>query len=129
MKGNKSMRLRPFEDYKTIKTTESIYSKHGNRWKLINTDKYLSSENEHKRCTNESTLRCFRSAGGREKNVYAYTKRGYVPVRNVSISPDGSKKIVRDYDFRGSEKIYDRARENFLRAYDKKYSLNKRGAK
>lgn len=128
MKGNKSMRLRPFEDYKTIKTTESTYSKHGNRWKLINKDKFLSSELEHEHYTKDFTHAVCR-AGGCEKTKRTRTSRGYVPVRSVLISPDGSKKVVRDYDFRGSEKIYNRARENFLRAYDKKYSLNKRGVK
>ena len=40
-----------------------------------------------------------RNLGGYEKTEKAYTTQGYIPVRQISISPDRSKKTVFSFDF------------------------------
>lgn len=106
-------RRKQWSDYKTIKTTRKEYTKVGSKWKLTDTDKFLSSERMHKNATDKKTLRFFRGLGGYERNDYRYTSRGYNVVRNTSISPDRKTKIVREYDFDGSKKVYDRAWKNY----------------
>ncbi len=113
-------KIKDFDDYKTIKTTRYEYTKRGSKWVLTGKDKFLSSPKMHKYATDEKTLKFFRGMGGYEKNDYSYTKRGYVPVRNTSISPDRTTKIVRTYNFKDSDKLYDRAYKNYCKRFDKK---------
>lgn len=114
-----TQKIKNFDDYKTIKTTRYEYQKRGNKWILTDKLNFLSSPTMHKRATDEKTLKFFRGLGGYEKNEYSYTKRGYVPVRNTSISPDKTTKIVRVYNFKDSDKLYDRALKNYRKQFAK----------
>jgi len=115
-----------FQDYKYIKTSEIYYTKNNGRWKETNKRNFLSSENEHKRSTDDKTLRYFRGLGGIEKVERRYTRHGYDVVKNESISPSGDIKIVRTYDFDNSGKLYDKAINENRKAWA---SYNKRRTK
>lgn len=78
---------------------KKVYEKNGKRWVLSKTEKELVSELHHKNATEKKTLDFFRSLGGSERNEYNYTSEGYKVVKNTSISPDGQKKIVREFNF------------------------------
>ena len=41
----------------------------------------------------------FRNLGGYERVTRAYTKHGYIPVKLISISPDGNTRITREFIF------------------------------
>ena len=41
----------------------------------------------------------FRNLGGYERVTNAYTKHGYIPVKLISISPDGNTRITREFIF------------------------------
>ena len=41
----------------------------------------------------------FRNLGAYERVTNAYTKHGYIPVRLVSISPDGNTRVTREFIF------------------------------
>lgn len=45
------------------------------------------------------TCRFFRNLGGYEKVERSYTSSGYLPIRLISISPDRTIKIIREYYF------------------------------
>lgn len=105
-------------DMKNIPMTETRYQKQGGRWIKTAQQKKIVSENEHRLATNDETLRWFRNTGGYEKNEYGYTKRGYLPYENVSISPDRQTKVVRKYDLNNS-KIRDAQ-------YERRYRIKKR---
>lgn len=45
------------------------------------------------------TCRFFRNLGGYEKVDCSYTSRGYLPIRLISINPDRTIKIIREYYF------------------------------
>lgn len=41
----------------------------------------------------------FRRLGGSETLTYAYTSRGYTPIKLISKSPDKLTKVVREFEF------------------------------
>lgn len=87
-----------WSDMKNIPMTVTRYEKRGNRWEVVQRRRGLVSEQMHQNGTSPDTLRFFRGIGGYERNDNAYTARGYLPVRNVSINPSRDVKIVREYD-------------------------------
>lgn len=113
-------KIKSFDDYKSIKATKTEYSKVGSRWVMIKKQKMLVSPKEHKRATDEKTLKFFRGMGGYEKNDYGYTFAGYLPTQNISISPDRKTKIVRNYNFAGSRKLHDYKLDLYRNQFNKK---------
>lgn len=109
-----------FADYKTIKTTRTEYEKKGSKWLLKDKIKYLMSEKQYDNFTDKRWKSYMKSLGGYEREEKAYTKRGYRTIRNTSISPDRNKKIVVDFDFKNSDKLYDRAILNYRKSYKNK---------
>lgn len=49
--------------------------------------------------TNVDTLKWFRRLGGSETAQRNYTNMGYMVTRLISISPDKSIKVVREFNF------------------------------
>ena len=45
------------------------------------------------------SIQFFRNLGGYERVTRAYTKYGYIPVKLISISPDGNTRITREFIF------------------------------
>lgn len=113
-------KIKQFSDYKTIKTTRTEYTKVGSKWKLKDKKKYLMSEKQYNNFTDNRWARHMRFLGGYEKADKNYTARGYRVVRNTSISPDRDTKIVTQFDFDGSRKLYDRANENYYKQFRRK---------
>lgn len=120
------MKKKTIDDYKTIKTTRTEYEKVGGRWKRVDQQRYLMSENEYKNFTDDRWASQMRSLGGYERADRRYTFRGYRVTRNTSISPDRDQKIVVDFDFNGSRKIYDRASKLHRGYYRKKINADER---
>ena len=87
------------EDKKEITETITHYIKVGSRWKetesktaQINCIYYINS-------VDPRTSRFFRNLGGYERTETAYTRKGFIPIRCTSISPDRTQKTVREYSF------------------------------
>ena len=78
------------------------------------------SEKQYNNFTDKRWASHMRSLGGFEKVDKNYTARGYRVVRNTSISPDRNKKIVVNFDFDGSSKLYDRANINYYKSLSRK---------
>jgi len=105
-----------FNDYKTIKTTHKEYEKKGSKWIKVGEKKELFSERQYNNFTDERWAKHNRFLGGYERAEKNYTSRGYRLTRNTSISPDRQTKIVREFDFDGSNKLYDRANNNYYKS-------------
>ncbi len=56
-------------------------------------------EKKYFNITNKNTVKFFRSLGGSEHVVKAYTKNGYIPIEIYSKSPCRTKKTVREFKF------------------------------
>ena len=81
----------------TIKRIETRFTKRGNRWIEIETtteeitpEYYLNTVD---------AVPFFRSLGGHERLIKAYTKYGLIPVEVQSTRPDGKEKITRRFVF------------------------------
>ena len=120
------MKLKNFDDYKNIKTIKTEYKKVGNAWKKVGTKKYLSSMKNHKYYTSDRTLKFYRGLGGYEKNEYSHTTRGYLPVKNTSISPDKTTKFVTEFDFKNSKKLYDNSYKNYQKSVASYYKKKRK---
>ena len=82
---------------KNIICTTTREIKNGSRWKAENTTTKKISGEYYFNCL--ESVPFFRSLNGKEKVVRAYTKFGYVPVRLVSTSPDGTERTIREFTF------------------------------
>ena len=109
-----------FNDYKTIKTTRKEYEKKGSKWIKVGEKKELFSEKQYNNFTDVRWAKFNRALGGYERAEKNFTSRGYRVTRNTSISPDRQTKIVREFDFAGSNRLYDRAYNNYSKPYRSK---------
>lgn len=73
------------------------FVKSGSRWVLVeSTEKAVPFEFYFNVL---DSIDFMRNLGGYEKTEKAYTTQGYIPVRQISISPDRTKKTVFSFDF------------------------------
>ena len=82
---------------KNIICTTTKELKNGSRWAAENATTEKISGEYYFNCL--ESVPFFRSLNGKEKVVRAYTKFGYVPVRLISTSPDGSIRVTREFKF------------------------------
>src|SRR5690606_39220778 len=93
---------------KTIPMKLEHYEKVGNKWKKVSEEKQMYSESKFKEFFTGKNLsdhkRFMRNIGAKEREVYTYTRMGYVPVKFTSTSPDDSQRTVRTIDLRQADK-------------------------
>lgn len=87
------------KEEKVITMTESRYIKIGSRWKETESKTMLVSYVNYMNVIDPAAVAFFKNLGGYEKVSLSYTKRGYIPTENISISPDRDKKTVRSFKF------------------------------
>ena len=73
------------------------YEKSGKTWKKISENRKDVSPEYYSNVID--AIPFFRNLGGFERVECAYTVRGYLPVKVISISPDKEKKTVRIFKF------------------------------
>ena len=73
------------------------YAKVGSRWKLVR--KQTESFNRIQYANTLDAVPFFRGLGGRETVTCGYCKLAYLPLEIVSLSPDRSVKVVRQFVF------------------------------
>lgn len=80
------------------RVTVKKYEKGGAAWRLVET--WIDGEKETGEYYSNvvSAIPFFRSLGGVERVTKAYTRRGFLPVKIESISPDGTEKTVRAFE-------------------------------
>ena len=80
------------------RVTVKRYEKAGAAWRFVET--WIDGEKETGEYYSNvvSSIPFFRSLGGVERVTKAYTRRGFIPVKIESISPDGTEKTVRAFD-------------------------------
>ena len=82
---------------------EAVYEKTkngtGKTWSKVpvKVEKIEVSEEYYKNIFDPKALKFMRSLGGFERVIKGYNCEGHVPVELISISPDGSTKIVRRF--------------------------------
>ena len=88
---------------RTINMTEYTYSRtaSGKSWKSKpdNIQQQILSWEQYLNMNSTTTCRFFRKLGGYERVERSYTSRGYLPIRLISINPDRTIKIIREYYF------------------------------
>lgn len=80
-----------------IEMTTTTYTKRGRKWAEIETK--TETINPIFYLNIVDAVPFFRGLGGHCRIIKAYTKHGLIPIENVSINPDKSKKIVRTFKF------------------------------
>lgn len=87
------------EDKKEITCTIKHYQKKGSRW--IETESKTEQINYifYWNTVDPRASRFMRNLGGYERTTLNYTKKGYIPVECISISPDRTEKTVRTFTF------------------------------
>lgn len=76
-------------------TTREI--KNSSRWTAENTTTETIDSEYYFNCL--ESIPFFKALGGKEKAIKSYTKFGYVPVRLVSTSPNGTERTIREFTF------------------------------
>ena len=82
---------------KNITCTTTREMKNGSRWTSENVTTEKISGEYYFNCL--ESVPFLRRLNGKEKVVRAYTKFGYVPVRLISTSPDGTERTIREFTF------------------------------
>lgn len=91
--------------YDNIGYSEASYKKVGNKWSEIGTENDKVDWEFY--FNTMDAVPTFRNMGGKEKVEVKYTKVGKVPFRVTSINPDGTEKIVREFNFNDIKRIKD----------------------
>ena len=73
------------------------YEKRGSRWKQVKTETAIVDYVHYFNVFD--AIWFFRNLGGYERTEMAYTTQGYIPIRQISISPDRTRKIVYEFKF------------------------------
>ena len=73
------------------------FSRSGKSWKKTTTEATQLTGEEYHNATDESWSRLNRALGGYERITRNYTYAGYTPVKIVSISPDRTKRVIREF--------------------------------
>jgi len=88
------------ERYTKIQITETAYSLKPGRKAVFQIDRVSVREISRKEyALIFAEVPVFRKTGSKELVTKSYTHSGYLPVRLVSTSPYGSRKIVREFKF------------------------------
>lgn len=80
-----------------ITQTRTKYVKSGSRWKGTETETDTIDLQQY--CNIFDGIQFFRNLGGYERTEMSYTKAGYIPVKQTSISPDRTEKYVWTFQF------------------------------
>ena len=94
--------------YDNIGYSKVSYKKIGNKWSETGTENDKVDWEFY--FNTMDAVPVFRNMGGKEKVEVKYTTVGKVPFRVTSINPDGTEKIIREFNFNdikriGSEKL------------------------
>ena len=81
-----------------IKMTIKNYKKVGSTWRLVNTEEKLINEEFYDNIINSKKF--FTNLGGYERHTKTYTCKGYTVTHINSLSPDRTRKTVRDFSFK-----------------------------
>lgn len=84
---------------KPVTMTEINYTKNGNKWEEENRKTKEVDHIVYYNVVDPRAVRFFKGLGGVEKVTKAYTKRGYIPVKVESTSPERTRKTVREFTF------------------------------
>ena len=82
---------------KNIVCTTTREMKNGSRWTVENTTTETIDSKYYFNCL--ESIPFFKALGGKEKAIKSYTKFGYIPVRLISTSPDGTERTIREFTF------------------------------
>lgn len=91
--------------YDNIGYSEASYKKVGNKWSETGTENDKVDWEFY--FNTMDAVPTFRNMGGKEKVDVKYTSVGKVPFKVTSINPDGTEKIVREFDFNDIKRIKD----------------------
>jgi hypothetical protein len=75
------------------------YEKRSGRWEAVETNSKMVDFVHYLRVVSPETVKWFRNLGGYEKIVTGYTRKGFLPVESISISPLRDEKSVRGFIF------------------------------
>ena len=82
---------------KNIICTTTKELKNGSHWTAENTTTETIDSEYYFNCL--ESIPFFKALGGKEKAIKTYTKFGYIPVRLISTSPDGTEKTIKEFTF------------------------------
>ena len=91
--------------YDNIGYSEASYKKVGNKWSETGTENDKVDWEFY--FNTMDAVPTFRNMGGKEKVEVKYTAVGKVPFKVTSINPDGTEKIVREFNFNDIKRIKD----------------------
>ena len=91
--------------YDNIGYSEASYKKVGNKWSETGTENDKVDWEFY--FNTMDAVPTFRNMGGKEKVEVKYTAVGKVPFKVTSINPDGTEKIIREFDFNDIKRIKD----------------------
>ena len=80
-----------------ITQTRKHFIKSGSRWKATETE--VDTIDLRQYCNIFDGIQFFRNLGGYERTEMAYTKAGYIPVSQTSISPDKTERYIWSFKF------------------------------
>ena len=89
--------------YDNIGYSEASYKKVGNKWSETGTENDKVDWEFY--FNTMDAVPTFRNMGGKEKVEVKYTAVGKVPFKVTSINPDGTEKIVREFNFNDIKRI------------------------
>ena len=84
---------------KPVTMTKREYIKNGNKWQEVSAETKEADHIIYYNVVDPRVVRFFKGLGGFEKVTKAYTKRGFIPVKVESISPERTRKTVREFTF------------------------------
>ncbi len=84
---------------KPVIMTVIEYVKDGNKWQEVSRTTREVTHINYYNVVDPRAVRFFKGLGGIEKVTKAYTKRGLIPVKVESTSPERTRKTVREFTF------------------------------
>lgn len=87
------------EENKEISLTCKRYIKSGSKWTQTESKTQAINYLHYANIIDPSASKFFRNLGGYERIKKNYTRRGYLPIEVISISPDRTKKTVYSFTF------------------------------
>lgn len=84
---------------KPVTMTKREYIKNGNKWQEVSAETKETDCITYYNVVDPRAVRFFKGLGGIEKVTKAYTKRGFIPVKVESTSPERTRKTVREFTF------------------------------
>ena len=84
---------------KPVTMTVVEYIKDGRKWQEVSRETREVTHINYYNVVDPRAVRFFKGLGGIEKVTKAYTKRGLIPVKVESTSPERTRKTVREFTF------------------------------